>query len=293
VRLPARRSDDADVIRARLRALLADGARPGWTPDDPIPRAAEDVEEDADEPAVAGVGARTARSPDGPEPTLGLGRHRAPAPTVRVDPGRPGARALWAAAAAAVLLLLLWTWLQRPSAEPVPAGPSTAVETADPAPTPSAVASPPVGEVAETSTTVVVSVVGQVVEPGLVTLAPGSRVADAIEAAGGLLPKADPASVNLAAVVADGQQVAVGVPAAVGAAGPVPTGTTGGATGAVNLNTADVAALDALAGIGPVLAQRIVDHREQQGPFRQVEDLLDVPGIGPAILGNLADAVTV
>jgi len=191
-------------------------------------------------------------------------------------------------------VLLLWTWLQRPEAEPVPAGPSRAVvETEGPAPSATAVVAPTVGEVAETSTTVVVSVVGLVADPGLVTLASGSRVADAVDAAGGLLPEADPASVNLAAVVADGQQVAVGVPAAADGAAPAPDAANGSAAGAVSLNTADVATLDGLPGIGPVLAQRIVDHREQQGPFRQVEDLLDVAGIGPAILEKLADAVAV
>jgi competence protein ComEA len=149
-----------------------------------------------------------------------------------------------------------------------------------------------VGEVADTSSTVVVSVVGQVAEPGLVTLAAGSRVADAVEAAGGLLPEADAASVNLAAVVADGQQVAVGVPGA--AAAPAPGASAGAdGSGVVDLNSADTTALDALPGIGPVLAQRIVDHRAQHGPFRTVDDLLDVPGIGPAVLADLADAVTV
>jgi competence protein ComEA len=291
VRLSARRSDDADVIRARLRALLADGTRPGWIPDDP----AGDADGEPDMPSVPVVGASPSEPAGGPGTTPDAGRHRAPGTTVRVDPGRPGARALWGAAAAAVVLLLLWTWLQRPEAEPVPAGPAEAVvETDGPAaPSPAAVASPTVGEVAETSTTVVVSVVGLVADPGLVTLPSGSRVADAVDAAGGLLPEADPASVNLAAVVADGQQVAVGVPAAADGAAPAPETANGSAAGVVNLNTADVATLDGLPGIGPVLAQRIVDHREQQGPFRQVEDLLDVAGIGPAILEHLADAVAV
>lgn len=277
MRLPARRSDDADVIRARLRALLAEGARPGWVPDDPVDSTGVDgdVGEDRE---------------DEVEHIPGAGRHRAPGPVVRVDPGRPGARALWAAGAVAVVLLLLWTWLQRPVAEPVPVGSAQPVEETElPQPSPTAV-SPPVGEVADTSATVVVSVVGLVAEPGLVTLAAGSRVADAIEAAGGLLPKADPASVNLAAVVADGQQVAVGVPAVAGASAPG-AGAPNIGGGAVNLNTADAAALDGLPGIGPVLAQRIVDHRGQHGHFRQIADLLDVPGIGPTIVDELADAV--
>ena len=135
----------------------------------------------------------------------GVGRHRSPATAVRWSPGQPGARSLWLVGLAAALALVVWTWLDRPQVEPVPAPPagSTAASTTT-----------PVGEVAETSTTVVVSVVGLVVRPGLVTLPSGSRVADAIEAAGGLLPEADPASVNLAAVVTDGQQIAVGVPGA-------------------------------------------------------------------------------
>jgi competence protein ComEA len=294
VRLAARRSDDADVIRARLRALLAEGARPGWVPSDPPDDSDETEDIDVDEPGPWVRGPARADGADRAEETSGAGRHRAGALSVRVDPGRPGARALWTAAAVAVAVLLLWTWLQRPAPEPVPVDPPrSSPSTADPAPSPTPVASPPVGEVAEASTTVVVSVVGLVAEPGLVTLSSGARVADAIDAAGGLLPEADPASVNLAAVVADGQQVAVGVPAAAGAVGPGATPATGGSGGPVNLNTADAAALDGLPGIGPVLAQRIVDHRDQHGPFRQVDDLLDVPGIGPAILYHLADAVTV
>jgi competence protein ComEA len=118
-------------------------------------------------------------------------------------------------------------------------------------------------------------------------------VADAVEAAGGLLPGTDPASVNLAALVTDGQQIAVGVPGAV--EGP-PTSPDGGGTGGgglVDLNSASAQELDALPGIGPVLAQRIVAHRDEQGPFRSVDQLDDVPGIGPTIFAELAELVTV
>ena len=150
------------------------------------------------------------------------------------------------------------------------------------------------GVAAESAATVVVSVVGLVARPGLVTLPQGARVADAVAAAGGLLPDADPASVNLAAVVSDGQQVAVGVPGA-GVAGGAAPGVAGAADGGgpVDLNAATAADLDALPGIGPVLAQRIVEHRERNGPFRSVEQLDDVPGIGPATYAELAELVAV
>ena len=285
VRFSSRRSDDADVIRQRLRLLLDErGHRDGWVPDD--------VEEEwspATGPDWAGDDTVTAPlAADGPESGAalpsGIGRHRMPGPERRWDPGSYGARSLWIAGLMAALLLTGWTWLDRPRVEPVNGAP--AVSTAP--------STPPVGEVAETSTTVVVSVVGQVASPGLVTLPTGSRVADAIAAAGGLLPEADPASVNLAAVVADGEQLAVGQPATVPAGGP-PSGASGaaGTGGLVDLNTAGVAELDALPGIGPVLAQRIIDHRSRQGPFRSVEELDDVPGIGPAIAAELTQLVTV
>ncbi|WP_345770571.1 ComEA family DNA-binding protein [Blastococcus saxobsidens] len=288
MRLSSRRGDDADLIRARLRALLAEHtATPGgWVPEaEPTPRT------EPEEVPVAGL--TDAPGADGPEPDgalpPGLGRHRAPGTAVRWDTGRPGARALWMTAVLAVALLLGWTWLDRPTVEPAPAP-----EAAPSAPAPGP-ASPTVGEAAESTTTVVVSVVGQVARPGLVTLGAGARVADAVEAAGGLLPGADPASVNLAAPLSDGQQIAVGVPGAPGSAGSgAPAG--GGpaaAGGPVDLNAAGVADLDALPGIGPVLAQRIVEHRARHGPFRSVEELDDVPGIGPAIAAELADLVTV
>ena len=146
-----------------------------------------------------------------------------------------------------------------------------------------------------TAGSVVVSVVGQVARPGLVTLPAGSRVADALAAAGGLLPEADPASVNAAAPLTDGEQIAVGVPGAPAPATAAAGGGSGvpGAGGLLDLNAATVADLDALPGIGPVLAQRIVDHRTAQGPFTSVDQLDDVSGIGPAIYAELAARVTV
>ena len=138
------------------------------------------------------------------------------------------------------------------------------------------------------------SVVGSVARPGLVTLPSGARVADAVEAAGGLVPPADPSSVNLAAVVTDGQQIVVGAPggAATGADGGTSAPGAAAPGGKLNLNTATAAELDALPGVGPVLAQRIVDHRDQ-GPFTSVDQLDDVPGIGPARAAELAELVTV
>ncbi len=281
MRLPPRRPDDADVIRARLRALLAADAARGWLPDDEAPGSAP-VDDDA------GDFERAARPGDPAALPGGIGRHRAVGPTVRVDPGRAGARALLLAGVAAVVLLVGWTWLDRPVVEPAP---EPAESTQPPSP-PASSPTPSVGEVAQTASTVVVAVVGQVARPGLVTLPSGARVADAVDAAGGLLPEADPASVNLAAPVSDGQQIAVGVPGAAGP--PAPDGSEATtAAGPVNVNTAGAPELDQLPGIGPVLAQRIVDHRERQGAFRDVDQLADVPGIGPAILGGLVDLVTV
>ena len=282
VRLTSRSSDDADVIRARLRALLEESNRSrGWVPDDDLVAAPAGA--DWDEGGTVPLD-----EPDpGPEDDglpAGLGRHRAPGRTVRWDPGRLGARSLWIAGLVAALLLVVWTWLDRPQVEPAPATPSGSSAAASPP------AEPSVGEVAETSATVIVSVVGSVARPGLVTLPSGARVAAAVEAAGGLLPGADPASVNLAAVVTDGQQIVVGAPGVPGSAAAADAETAPG--GPVNLNTASVAELDALPGVGPVLAQRIVDHRKQ-GPFRSVDELDDVPGIGPARAAELAELVTV
>lgn len=166
-----------------------------------------------------------------------------------------------------------------------------------------------------TAPQVMVQVVGQIRRPGVVTLRSGSRVQDAVAAAGGALPSADLAAINLARVVADGEQIQVPKPgqtmsppagatgvvpgASAGAApGPVAPGPAAGAGGTapgalVNLNSADVAGLDALPGVGPVLAGRVVDWRTQNGRFSSVEELGEVSGIGPKVLARLRPLVTV
>jgi competence protein ComEA len=211
------------------------------------------------------------------------------------DPGRRGVRALALVAAVVVAIAAVLAWRARPRSEPVPipdlaAGPSAGgpVSTGGPSP---AAATGAAGEV-------VVAVSGRVRRPGLVRLPAGARVADAIEAAGGPLPGTDVAFLNLARKVVDGELILVGVTAPPGlpdpGAGPAGgAGAPGGAAGPVNLNTATLAQLDTLPGVGPVLAQRIIDHRERHGAFRAVGDLRQVDGIGEARYEQLRDLVTV
>jgi len=283
---PRSRADD-DVIRARLRALLAEGERSrGWVPEDDRD---DGGWSDADEDPAWDDEAQPADRPTDGDVALpgGLGRHRAPGRTARLDPGRPGAWALWAVALLAAATVIGWTWLHRPAVDTVDqVDQVTAASTTPPAATSSS------GTAGTDGGTVVVSVVGQVGAPGLVTLPAGARVADALAAAGGLLPGADTSVVNAAALLTDGQQVAVGVPGAAPATGSAP-GPGAADGGPVDLNTATVADLDALPGIGPVLAQRIIDHRTAHGPFTSVDELDDVSGIGPAIFADLADRVRV
>ncbi len=150
----------------------------------------------------------------------------------------------------------------------------------------------------------VVYVTGHVAEPGVVELASGSRVRDAVDRVGGLLPDADLESINLARVLEDGEHITVW------AAGEAPTaafgggsGSGGGTTGAsgsgsgtsgsgcVDLNTADATTLDGLDGVGPALAQRILDYRAQVGRITSVDQLDDVPGIGAALIQRVSPGV--
>lgn len=139
----------------------------------------------------------------------------------------------------------------------------------------------------------VVHVAGAVRRAGLYRLREGSRVAEAIARAGGATKRADLAALNLAAPLADGQQVLVPARAGTGTAGAAPRpAATPGAAAKVSLGTATVEQLDALPGIGPVTAQHIVDWRATHGPFRSVDDLDEVPGIGPARIEQLRESVT-
>ncbi len=138
---------------------------------------------------------------------------------------------------------------------------------------------------------VVVHVVGAVRRPGLYRLTDGSRVADALERAGGALPRADLAAVNLAAPLADGSQVLVPRRPAAGGTATAATGS-GAVPTKVSLASATLEQLDALPGVGPVTAQKILDHRNRNGPFRSADDLDAVPGIGPARVEQLRELVT-
>lgn len=195
-------------------------------------------------------------------------------PRWRLDPGRRGAAALVAVALLAAAAAGGVAVRNRPQEVAVPV-----VEAAG-APLPGASAS--AGEV-------VVAVAGKVRRPGLVRLPAGSRVDDAVRAAGGPTGGVDLGLLNLARRLVDGEQVLVGVepPAAAPSAGG------GTAGGLLNLNSATASDLDGLPGIGPVLAQRIVDWRTDNGGFASVDQLREVTGIGEAKFQDLQAKVTV
>jgi competence protein ComEA len=139
---------------------------------------------------------------------------------------------------------------------------------------------------------IVVSVVGRVTRPGLITLRDGARVADALEATGGTAHGVNLGGLNLARRLSDGEQIYVGIPTPPNAEQSPAASSSGAAgDGPVDLNSASVTALDTLPGVGPVTAQRILDWRTQHGRFASVDQLREVDGIGPSRFAKLKDLV--
>ncbi|WP_406814833.1 ComEA family DNA-binding protein [Mycobacterium sp. M23085] len=227
---------------------------------------------------------------------------------IRADPGRAGAIGLAIVAALAVLVTVFTLLRDQPA--PVMSAKLPPVQKVSTA-VPRSSTGPATTQLPGPDRPVVVSVVGLVHTPGLVTLAPGARVADALQAAGGAVNGADTIGLNMARPLGDGEQIVVGLapvpgqPTALGSS--VATGTTptskapapgpGSAKPKpgqpVDLNTATVQELDALPGVGPVTAAAIVAWRQSNGKFTSVEQLADVEGIGPARLEKLRALVRV
>lgn len=221
---------------------------------------------------------------------------------IRADPGRAGAIALAGITALAVLITVFTLVRHRPA--PVVSANLPPVEppVTSSAPTSTAAAGPAAPP--QPGPSMVVSVVGLVQQPGLVTVAPQARVADAVAAAGGTLRGADTLGLNLARHLADGEQVVVGIatpagqrPALGSSVGGVPAAPEPAApakpVGPVDLNTASAEDFDALPGVGPVTASAIVAWRSANGRFTSVDQLGEVDGIGPARLEKLRPLVRV
>ncbi|MFD7629806.1 helix-hairpin-helix domain-containing protein [Streptomyces sp. NPDC059851] len=173
-------------------------------------------------------------------------------------------------------------WSARP--QPVTA-PSAVTPVTAPAPSPSPGPAPGQPGTAASGSPIVVDVSGKVRDPGVRRLPAGSRVEDALAAAGGATPGTDTTGLNRARVLVDGEQVVVGGPA------PPAPAVGGPAAGPLSLGTATVEQLDALPGVGPVLAQHIVDFRTARGGFRSVDELRQVNGIGERRFADLRKLV--
>jgi len=218
----------------------------------------------------------------------------------RWDPGITGARALAVVGLIAALAAGVLLWASRPEPEPVPPfssgpdsplPPSTALQSRSDADLQARPVAAPT--TAPTGDPLVVHITGDVRTPGVVTLPPGSRVTDALKAAGGLRRNGKVGAVNLARRLTDGEQIIVGsdTPDL-----PVPPGGSAASAGPaapLDLNTATLEQLQELPGVGPVLAQRILDHRTENGLFRTVDQLQDVNGIGERRFADLKDKVHV
>lgn len=263
----------------RFRAIFGEPTAAGWVPGASAVAAAVDTVQPV-EMAPAG------REPDAPAATIDVAA-QAPSSSVvallragRLDPGRRGAVALALVGLAAAVVAGLVLLRSRPSEQPL----------AVPGAVRSAAVSP-----ADHGGEVVVAVAGKIRHPGLVRLPAGSRVDDAVRAAGGVSPGASVGLVNLARKLIDGEQVLIGVEAPPGAVpGTGPSAATGASGAApIDLNAAVAGDLDHLPGIGPVLAERIVSWRTEHGRFASVDQLRQVSGIGESKFQQLKARVRV
>lgn len=322
----ASRAPDLDRVRQVLGPSGPGRATPGrWVPPAPTGDLSPVVLQKREEPPPAEAGADEPRVSlaDGVDRLdLALRRARRPRLLTIPEPLRRGRLSVTSAAVVALLALavalgcvfaLRVLWAERAS-EPAAAPDATSLPVGVVVSGTSSTTQP--GEVTErgrgpaggtsadapvtAATELVVHVVGQVLRPGLVRLRPGARVADAITAAGGARAGADLTALNLARPVVDGEQVHVPKPGEVVSTPPVspssPAGGAGvgsGAPAVVDLNTADAAALDTLPGVGPVLAQRIIDWRTEHRRFSSVDELGEVSGIGDKLMSQLRPRVRV
>jgi competence protein ComEA len=218
---------------------------------------------------------------------------------LRWDPGRRGAAALGVLLVAAVAATGWWLAASRPhevpiSAQSPAAGPvtvsSSPISAIQGSPAPAMSVSPTVSGSAQP---VVVDVAGKVRHPGIYELKAGSRVYDAVQAAGGPRPGVSTLSLNLAEPLRDGEQVVVGAPANGGGVAPDPgLGSSSTAATIVDLNSATLEQLETLPGVGPVLGQHILDWRDAHGQFASVDQLREVSGIGDVRFAQLRPLVT-
>ena len=271
-------SEHAEAVSRRLATLSAELAAVRGEPDE------------ATVHPHAGARARTRRRPAPPVVLPVPGRHASRRLRIGGLQLGPVHLAVVAVVAALAVGLAAW-WAVRDQAEPVPLAPVTSGRRVAGA----AGAGRGVGQRGRPGSRrrreLVVDVAGKVRKPGIAVLPAGSRVVDALEAAGGARRGVDLTSLNLARQVVDGEQILVGVAPAPGVAGTLGAPAPGGGA-LVNLNTADQATLETLPGVGPVTAESILAWRDSNGGFTAVDELLEVDGIGEATLADLAPLVT-
>ncbi|MGJ7907128.1 helix-hairpin-helix domain-containing protein [Actinopolyspora sp. H202] len=273
-RTVAAANDELSPARRRLRQLM--GSEGGAT----VPVSASDTAESAEASEIREAAESHERTETGDRVRRWVPRTPR---EVLLDPGRAGCLGVVLAAVIGCLVLLL----SRDSGGGTTPVPSTRI----PAPGTAAVTDAAVTTSSDAE--LVVSVVGRVHEPGLVTLSAGSRVADALRAAGGPLPETDTLALNLARELSDGEQLYVGVPVPSRASRSVPDGTTATGSSKVDLNRADEQQLRELPGIGPVTAGAILRWRSENGGFESVTQLREVDGIGTVRFSRLRDLVRV